>query len=161
MLVLQCGHIVCVYCKKHLDISMECPLCKAFPVNSYILSAKPNLEPVSTDYNIVRKLITKNPYPVNRVYEVFELLPVSTVYHVDNHLYTNKHNNGISIVNKLIQFENTTIREIKPAFVPLIDEEQVLQTKIDKLFRENKILTAKMLHYKLKCDRLKQPKRLQ
>ena len=130
---------------------MECPMCKVFPVSSYILTAKLNFEPVSNEHKNVCKLRNKNPYPVNRIYEVFELFPVSTVHHIDDHLYSNNYYNGVDIVNKLIQFESATIRDIKPA--PLTDRK-----KINKLLYDNALLKAKMLQYKAQCEKLKHNK---
>ncbi|ACH69392.1 hypothetical protein D1Q00_gp036 [Trichoplusia ni granulovirus LBIV-12] len=162
VLVLQCGHMVCVYCKKHLAISMECPLCKAFPVNSYILSARHNTEPISTEYNIVSKL-HNNPHFVNRVYEVFELLHINTVHHINDHLYCKNMKNGLDLVTKVLQYENTTIRELAPQFVPVkekntIDNQHEIQKKFDNLAYKYKKLEVKMLKYKLKYKCLKQTK---
>lgn len=151
--------MVCIYCKKHLVVSVECPLCKAFPINTYILSARQNEEPISTEYNIVSKL-HKNTTAVDRVYEVFELFHVNTVHHINDYLYCKNRNSGMEIVNKMLQFQNTTIREITTHCAPVMekkteDNQRKLLDKIKKLSYKHKKLEVKMLKYKLKYKCLK------
>ncbi|AKR17418.1 hypothetical protein [Mocis latipes granulovirus] len=154
--------MVCVYCKKNLNAL--CPLCKTSIDKCYMLTArKTESDTIPPGNNVAVKKVNfniNNKSLVNRVYEVFEMLPHTTVYHVNkDFLYCNTNTKDLELVEKILKFENGVIHESEPkkVFISRISKECKLVKKIDKLAYKNRILTVKMLKYKLKY--LKQVKK--